>query len=155
MEEILLKLICEEYEMEEEYLFSVLRKGNVQEAMATMTYILVVKYDWKVSKVHKFYVTKGYNKTRSALYNQIKNGKKNLIKYEYSRIVLERIVDELEQSISNGTVVIEEDKELHLIRGRLITKLMSVDRIKDLYALENLLDKNLQFNFIKKKRNLE
>lgn len=149
MEEILLKLICEEYDINEECLFSVLRKGKVQEALGMMTYILVIRYGWKVVKAHNFYVSKGYKKTRSCLYNQLKVGTNSVDYYEYSRVVLERIVADLEQARQTNVVDVPEEENLYLTRGRVMTKLLSVKSLGQLATFEHILDKQLQVNYLK------
>lgn len=149
MEEILLKLICEEYDINEEYLFSILRRGKVQEALGMMTYILVVRYGWKVSKVYEFYVSKGFNKTRPCLYNHLKRGSYNIDYYEYSRVVLERVVAEVEEAKQFNIVSVPEEENLYLTRGRVMTKLLSVKSLGQLATFEHMLDKQLQVNYLK------
>lgn len=149
MEEILLKLICEEYDISEEYLFSILRRGKVTEALGMMTYILVIRYGWEVTRVYNFYVTKGYNKTRPCLYNHLKRGTRNIDYYDYSRVVLERIVSEVDEAKQLNVVGVPEEENLYLTRGRIMTKLLSVKSLGQLSTFEHMLDKQLQVNYLK------
>lgn len=148
MEEILLKLICQEYEVTQEYLFSDARRGKIQEPLNMMTYILSVRYGWETAKIHKFYVSKGSKKGKASLYHHLKKGAHDTHFYEYSRVVLERIVSDVDQARQINVLEDPSKKEIYSVRGRIMTKLTSVKSLGRLCEFEHILDKHLQVNYL-------
>lgn len=147
MEEILLRLICQEFDIEESYLFGTTREDTVIDPLSMMTFILHAKYDWKVASIHLFYKNKGYKKTRSALYNLLKRASNSINYYGYYKNTYESVVHGLELAKRNGTYVKEED-DTHILRGRILSKVFTIRHTSNLSHIEFLLDKVLQTEFI-------
>ncbi len=147
MEEILLNLICQEYDIPQDRLFSISSEDSVVEPLAMMTYILNVRYNWKVASIHLFYKSKSYPKKRANLYNLLKRASDNIQYYSYARNTYDSIVHGVDLAKSRGTIV-EEEAYLHSIRGRIVAKLYALKRETNLDKVEFLLDKTLQAEFI-------
>lgn len=147
MEEILLNLICQEYEIDQERLFSNSRKEDIINSISMMTYILHVNKGWEVSSIHTFYTRKGYPKTRATLYHLLKKASHQIQFYSMWRETYDSIVKGVELANSRG-VIVEEDSYLHSVRGRITLKLFAINKHTNLDKVEFLIDKILQTEFI-------
>ena len=147
MEEILLNLICQEYEIDQERLFSKSRNDDIIKPIAMMTYILHVNKGWEVASIHLFYTRKGYTKTRATLYHLIKKASHEIQFYSMWKEAYDSIVKGIELAKSAG-VIVEEDAYLHSVRGRVTAKLFRVTKHTNLDKVEFLIDRILQTEFI-------
>jgi hypothetical protein len=147
MEEILLNLICQEYEIEQEKLFSISRKEEIMIPLSMMTYVLHVRFNWNVASIHLFYKKKGYPKKRDNLYNLLKRSSNGIQYYSDWKNTYDSLVKGVELAKSKG-VTVEEDAYLHIIRGRITAKLFALKNQTNLDKVEFLLDKALQTEFI-------
>lgn len=147
MEEILLNLICQEYEISQEKLFSKSREEDIIYPLSMMAYILHVRFNWDVASVHSFFKKKGYLKTRANLYNLLKKSSHNIQFFGSWKNTYDSLVCGIEMAQSIGTIVEKEDY-LHSVRGRITAKLFSIQNRGNLDKVEFLLDKSLQSEFI-------
>jgi len=151
MEEIVLALICQEYDIEESFLLSNRKFDVILNALATMTFMLVTDYDKTVIQVHDFYVKKGMNRSRSALYHHIKICKRRDMASEAFR--------EIRASIINGVELAQEKNITHTAsnviyetKGRVISKLVALDNISNIISLEKQIDNLLKAEFLNTKQ---
>ena len=147
MEEILLNLICQEYEITQERMFARARGDEQVIPLSMMTYILHVRFNWEVASIHLFYKKKGYPKGRANLYNLLKKSSHNIQFYSDVKNTYDSLVRGVEIAKSKGSVVEKEDY-LHGVRGRITSKLFSIKNRGNLDKVEFLLDKALQSEFI-------
>ena len=84
-EEILLALVCQEFDIEEDLLFCNSRHDRIQNPIAMLTYLLFTEYGKSVAEAHSFYEKHGYKKTRPTLYSYLRRGERNL-KHQYRPI---------------------------------------------------------------------
>lgn len=151
MEEILLKLILKEYEITEEFMFSDSRYKTKQEALSMMTYILHVRYGWKISAVWLYYKTKGFKKGRAVVYHQLRRGTEYIQYYGYYRVAHDSIINGVELS-KKQRILVEDNDDLHSIRGRITEKVFNIKEMNNLIDLEYFLDKTLESEFIEKRQ---
>ena len=147
MIDLLMKLVCYEYNITEELLMSRTRVKEVTEALAMMSYILHVDRDMKVSEIHKEYVSKGFKKGRATIYNQVRRGCNLIDSSSYSYGIYKILKDSLEK-VGEDRVFREYDTEFHTILGRIFQKMYNVKRLRHLDNIESSIDNFLQTEFL-------
>lgn len=147
MEEILLSLICSEFEMEESFLFSNSQHSDLLDAISMMTYLFITEYGYTVGGVHKFYVSKGYNKTRPTLYGHRRRAHDNIRGSNYFRVKAGSLIEGVSIAKEKGMIIPTED-DIHSMKGRIMSKLVALKGSKYLSRVESQLDSYLKAEFI-------
>lgn len=147
MIDLLVKLICYEYDITKDLLMSRTRVGKVTKALAMMSYILHVDKDIKVSDIYKEYVKRGYKKGRPTIYNQISSGLDVIDASSYSYSLYKSLLDNLDNA-KEDKVFSEYDTEFHTILGRIFQKVYNVKRLRHLDSIEKNIDEFLQTEFL-------
>tara|TARA_R110000851_G_scaffold27764_4_gene77860 strand:+ start:3017 stop:3520 length:504 start_codon:yes stop_codon:yes gene_type:complete len=148
MKEILLSLICQEYDVEESYIMSTSRDDIIQEPLAMMSYILAIDYGITVVHIHEFYKSKGFPKQRQTVYGQIRRAQKNFRRSSAYNDMKSSLIHGLEMALNTGIIELNED--IYAIRGRVVHKLMALDDSRVLGKVERQLNSYLKTEFIKK-----
>jgi len=147
MIDLLVKLICYEYDITKDLLMSRTQAGKITKALAMMSYILHVDKDIKVSDIYKEYVKRGYKKGRATIYNQIKSGLDLIDSGSYSYALYKSLLDSLDNA-KEDKVFTEYDTEFHTLLGRIFQKMYNVKRLRHLDNIEKNIDEFLQTEFL-------
>jgi hypothetical protein len=147
MIDLLVKLICYEYDITKDLLMSRTRVGKVTKALAMMSYILHVDKDIKVSDIYKEYAKRGYKKGRATIYNQIKSGLDVIDASSYSYSLYKGLLDNLDDA-KEEKVFTEYDTEFHTILGRIFQKMYNVKRLRHLDSIEKNINEFLETEFL-------
>lgn len=147
MIDLLVKLICYEYDITKDLLMSRTQVGKVTKALAMMSYILHVDKDIKVSDIHKEYVNRGYKKGRATIYNQVRSGLGVIDSNSYYYNSYKSLLDNLDNA-GEDKVFSEYDTEFHTILGRIFQKMYNVKRLRHLDSIEKNIDEFLQAEFL-------
>lgn len=147
MIDLLVKLICYEYDITKDLLMSRTQAGKITKALAMMSYILHVDKDIKVSDIYKEYVKRGYKKGRATIYNQIKTGLNLIDSSSYSYTIYKSLLDNLDNA-KEDKVFTEYDTEFHTLLGRIFQKMYNVKRLRHLDSIEKNIDEFLQTEFL-------
>lgn len=148
MEKILVALVCQEYEIEEFFLFSSSRCDEVLKPLGTLTYLLVTKYHKTVKEVWEFYKTMGYPKGQHTLYGHIIKTRKRIRRNSQLREMHSSLIEGVTIA-QNGGILINPD-DLHSIMGRIICKVTSLKDAENVANIEKHLDLYIKTEFINK-----
>ena len=147
MIDLLIKLICYEFDMTEKMLMSKSKSNLVTEPLSMMSYILHADKDMKVAEIYKAYLKRGFKKKRATIYNQVKVGFKLTESSSYFYSIYKGIKDDLNKADENG-VAPQHDTELHTILGRILHKISNVKSLRHLDNIESTIDGFLQVEFL-------
>lgn len=151
MEEILLALTCQEFDIEEDLLMCNSRHDRIQNPLGMLTYLLFTEYDKSVVEVHRFYTTHGYEKTRATLYCYLRRGERNIKRFQSYRDLRDSLIEGVEIAKNHG-IIEGHEQSLHQITGRIISKLMQLENKSFLFKLERTTDNYLKTEFIEKRQ---
>jgi hypothetical protein len=151
MEEILLALVCQEFELEEDFILSKCRNHHLQNAISMCTYILVSHYGKTIIEVHNFYVSKGYKKTRATLYRNMKRAHHNIRQYSSFRELKSSLIEGVEIALVQGLIV-PTDEDIHAMKGRIVSKMMTLRDHTYLTKMESQVDSYIKAEFINKRQ---
>jgi hypothetical protein len=147
MKEILLALVCQEFDIEEGLMLSRSRHDIIQNSLSMCTYILVTHYKKSIIEVHDFYKTKGFTKQREVLYNQIKRAHKNIRQYDAYRERQSSLIEGVEIALAQG-IVIPTEADIHAMKGRIVSKMMALRDHANLTKMENQIDTYIKSEFV-------
>ena len=147
MEDLVLALICQELEIEEDFLLSDRKFKKISYALSLMTYILVTNCKMTVAEVIVYYNKKGLNRTRTSLYHHLKVCTKRDKTSDDFRFVHESIINSLSIAEEQG-IVDNGDRNNHEAKGRLISKIVCLENISNVFSIEKQVDSLLKAEFI-------
>lgn len=150
-EEILLALVCQEFDIEEDFLFSGTRCDRVQNPIGMLIYLLSTEYGKSILEIHHFFKKHGYTKTRPTLYTNLRRGERNLKRFQSYRDLRDSLIEGVEIAKEHG-VVEGHEQSLYEITGRIIAKLMQLESKDFLFKLERATDNFLKSEFIETKQ---
>jgi len=130
-----LKLIEEEFNISEEFLFTPSKHFKPLHALSILTDIFVNQQGRDVNEIYKMYVEKGYSKTRPCLYNQLKVAKRLLRMDREILSSYQYIVDDLSGIRKEKSERLRE-RDIYIIKGRILDKVHGSNKIQDLNELE-------------------
>ena len=147
MEEILLALVCQEFDIEEGLLLSRARHDYIQNAISMYSYIAVTRYQKTVVEAHAFLKSKGYSKNRETLYGQLRRAEHN-IKHIYGyREIYSSLIEGVEIALVQG-MIIPTESDIHALKGRVVSKMMTLGDFANLTKLEKVVDTYIKAEFI-------
>ena len=151
LEEILLTLICEEFDVDESFIFSETRDDDKQDMLAMFVYIANVVHGKPIKGVYKFMVEKGYPKTRACLYNYLKRGRRRVEWNAHFRFAYNGIVQRLKSVLDTGLTREEttDERVKNETVGRLVTKIFKLSSKQCLLSVERHLDNCLKAELLK------
>lgn len=139
MIDLLVKLICYEFDTTEKMLMSKSKSNFVTEPLSMMSYILHADKNMEVSDIYKAYLKRGYKKKRATIYNQVKVGFRLTESNSYLYNIYKVIKDNLKEADDSG-VAPQYDTELHTILGRILNKISNVKSLRHLDSIESTVD---------------
>lgn len=146
MIDLLMKMICYEFDITEKILMSKSQSNFVTEPLSMMSYILHADGDMEVSKIYKEYLKRGYKKKRATIYNQVKVGFRLTESNSYFYNMYKGIKDDLEKADDDG-VAPQYDTELHTVLGRILQKVGNIKSLRHLDSIESNIDTFLHTEF--------
>lgn len=157
LEEILISLICEEFNIEEAFMLSETRDDDKQDMLAMFVYIANVVHGKPIKGIYKFMADRGYKKTRACLYTYLKRARKRVEWNAHFRFIYNNIVRRLKVVLDTGLTSKETDDER--IRdedlGRLVKKLFRLTSSQSFNSTERHLDNCLKAELLKIEVNVD
>ncbi len=145
-EELLLTLVCQEFDVTEGEIFDETRESDKQDILAMFVHIGHNNHGKTVKGLYKFMQSRGYPKSRACLYNYLKRAKR-LIEWNLTfRVAHNSITASLRQALESPIHKIHEDdtRIAHETFGRLFSKIYLLKQGQNLTALERHLDTYLK-----------
>ncbi len=157
LEEILISLVCEEFDVDEKFILSETRDDDKQDMLAMFVYIANVVHGKPIKGIYKFMVERGYKKTRACLYTYLKRARKRVEWNAHFRFVYNNIVRRLKVVLDTGLSSNETQDER--IRdedlGRLVKKLFRFTSKQSFLSTERHIDNCLKAELLKIEVNVD
>lgn len=147
MVDLLIKLVCYEYEVEENMLFSSTRVGYIVEPLSLIAYILHTENDMNAADIQREFSKRGSKKKRAGVYYQIRKGfdlvNNDSSKYRTYKFILDSLRDAKDEK-----VYVETDTSFHTTLGRILQKIYNVKSLRHLNSIESTVESFLQTEFL-------
>lgn len=144
----LLTLISDELEIPVSALLSKSQEHKIFKGLTMATYILSNYYGLKPTEIAEEYHKLGWMKSRMAIYRSLSRSNSFYASDSDYRFYIASFVDKLDLAENSKVISKHEDEKIYTVKGRILSKLISVDNGAHLIRLEKFLDVFLKRMYI-------